>query len=302
MKAANRAKNPAKEPVFGELGKNYTAKRERELKLRARVQRNSTPLKDSFRELSSIPFDESADVPECIAVSNKSASTPGPSKVLMNRRRRLVNNQQNEPNNTCAAHSGTQTPTHVVHQTAADISHVSSKINMSALDGQSLEGIDTSNFNIEHSYSADNELSAIDLSVMSCGASIKSADESIAVSQQRNEKTEATHHSSTDDSVVHITSHETSKQTVEVISVSSASQHHTSTVSTLSTSSPSMASSAQPKLSVKNRVGFDDSDVVFELSKVTKPCPKIMIKGGKWRRTIFELRKNKTTQCKSIYE
>lgn len=48
-------------------------------------------------------------------------------------------------------------------------------------------------------------------------------------------------------------------------------------------------------------------DTVYEVNKITRETdiddinPKIMIKGGKWRRTIFELRKNKITKCEFNY-
>lgn len=76
-----------------------------------------------------------------------------------------------------------------------------------------------------------------------------------------------------------------------VISVSSAS----------STNSPSTSVASQPKVSVKPRVGFDISNSIHELSIASQQnvsSQKIVMKGGKWRRTIFEARRNNITQCK----
>lgn len=58
------------------------------------------------------------------------------------------------------------------------------------------------------------------------------------------------------------------------------------------------------RMKAKPRVGFDAAHTVYELNKISRETdiddinPLIMIKGGKWRRTIFELRKNKITRCK----
>lgn len=84
---------------------------------------------------------------------------------------------------------------------------------------------------------------------------------------------------------------------IDTISVSS-----TSTTTTLSTSSASMTTANQAKHSVKPRVGFDASNSIHELSVVSQQnesSQKLVMKGGKWRRTVFESRKNKVTQCKS---
>lgn len=88
---------------------------------------------------------------------------------------------------------------------------------------------------------------------------------------------------------------------IETISVSS-----TSTTTTLSTvSSPVIAKVNPTKLSVKPRVGFDASNSIYELSAISQQNEsslKLVMKGGKWRRTVFESRKNKVTQCKfNIY-
>lgn len=49
------------------------------------------------------------------------------------------------------------------------------------------------------------------------------------------------------------------------------------------------------------RVGFNVVDSIHEFqvpSKVLVPIQNIHIKGGKWRRTVFELRKSRTVECK----
>lgn len=82
----------------------------------------------------------------------------------------------------------------------------------------------------------------------------------------------------------------------EVISVSS-----TSTSTTISTTSPSFSTANQPKLSVKPTVGFDASNSIHVLSAVSQlneSSQKLVMKSGKWRRTIFEARRNKVTECK----
>lgn len=93
---------------------------------------------------------------------------------------------------------------------------------------------------------------------------------------------------------------------VETISVSSTSTS-TSTATTLSTTSASITTTSvttanQPKESIRPKVGFDASNSIHELSMVSQrnePSQKIVIKGGKWRRTVYEMRKNKITQCRS---
>lgn len=84
---------------------------------------------------------------------------------------------------------------------------------------------------------------------------------------------------------------------IEQISISS-----TSISTTLSTTSASISIVNQPKLSVKPKVGFDDTNSIHELSVISEQnvsSQKLVIKGGKWRRTIFEARRNKITECKS---
>lgn len=89
---------------------------------------------------------------------------------------------------------------------------------------------------------------------------------------------------------------------IDTISVSSASNEPTSASTTLSTTSARIATTANnQKQSIRPKVGFDDSNSIHELSEMSQQhelSQKIVIKGGKWRRTIFEFRKNKVTQCK----
>lgn len=76
-------------------------------------------------------------------------------------------------------------------------------------------------------------------------------------------------------------------------------------ISVLSTSTTSMAAvtksiANQPKLSSRPRVGFDASNSIYELSVLSQPhesIHKLVMKSGKWRRTIFEARRNRTTHC-----
>lgn len=87
----------------------------------------------------------------------------------------------------------------------------------------------------------------------------------------------------------------------DAISVSSASGDRTTTSTKSSTVSASIPNTIEPKNSCKTRVGFNTSNSIHELSGISQNDGKIgriVIKGGKWRRTIFELRKNKITQCK----
>lgn len=84
---------------------------------------------------------------------------------------------------------------------------------------------------------------------------------------------------------------------IETISVSS-----TSITTTLSSSSAPITTANEAKLSIKPHVGFDASNSIYELSMLSKhneSSQKLVMKGGKWRRTVFESRKNKVTQCKS---
>lgn len=87
--------------------------------------------------------------------------------------------------------------------------------------------------------------------------------------------------------------------TIETISVSS-----TSITTTLSTSSPTKTIANQPKIIIKPCVGFDASNSIHELSidsQHNATSQKLVMKGGKWRRTVFESRKNKVTQCKLTF-
>lgn len=87
----------------------------------------------------------------------------------------------------------------------------------------------------------------------------------------------------------------------DAISVSSASSDRTTTSTKLSTVSAPILNTIEPKNSCKTRVGFNTSNSIHELSGISQndgKIERIVIKGGKWRRTIFELRKNKITQCK----
>ncbi len=65
----------------------------------------------------------------------------------------------------------------------------------------------------------------------------------------------------------------------------------------LSSSTPMLAD--KPKLSDKPRVVFYAEDSIHELSNVTEHNNEsslgLQLKGGKWRRTIYEIRKNKVT-------
>lgn len=79
----------------------------------------------------------------------------------------------------------------------------------------------------------------------------------------------------------------------EVISVSSTS----------TTTSVTNSIVNQPKLSDKPRVGFDTTTSIHELSVASRqnePSQKLVMKSGKWRRTVFEARRNKTSQCKFL--
>lgn len=81
---------------------------------------------------------------------------------------------------------------------------------------------------------------------------------------------------------------------MEPISLSS-----TSISTTLSTNSTTISTVNIPKLSVVPKVGWSNS--VHELSAMSQQnesSQKLVMKGGKWRRTIFEARRNKITQCK----
>lgn len=89
-------------------------------------------------------------------------------------------------------------------------------------------------------------------------------------------------------------------ETIAVVTVSSTiSGDHSSTPPTTTT-----AKIQSPKISLRLRVGFDDLNSVHELSnnlqlpKASNDSPKIVIKGGKWRRTIYDIRKSKLTNCK----
>lgn len=81
------------------------------------------------------------------------------------------------------------------------------------------------------------------------------------------------------------------------ISVSSTSCKFTSTSTTVA---PIVIQ--QPKFSSKPRVGFDINESIHEssLKPLEVSIAKTKIKGGKWRRTIFEIRKNKLTKCKFL--
>lgn len=88
---------------------------------------------------------------------------------------------------------------------------------------------------------------------------------------------------------------------IDTISVSSASNEPTSASTLSTTSAPITTTAINQKQSIRPKVGFDDSNSIHELSEMSQRhelSQKIVIKGGKWRRTIFEFRKNKVTQCK----
>lgn len=79
----------------------------------------------------------------------------------------------------------------------------------------------------------------------------------------------------------------------DVISVSSSS-----TACSMAAATNSIANA--PKLSTRPKVGFDVSNSIYELSVASQQhesSQKLVMKSGKWRRTIFEARRNKITQC-----
>ncbi|XP_031627850.1 serine/threonine-protein kinase Haspin homolog ALK2 isoform X2 [Contarinia nasturtii] len=70
-------------------------------------------------------------------------------------------------------------------------------------------------------------------------------------------------------------------------------------ISVSSSSTTNSPTTTIAKVSIKPRVGFDASNSIHELSMVSEQnisSQKIVMKGGKWRRTIFEARRNKVTQ------
>lgn len=90
----------------------------------------------------------------------------------------------------------------------------------------------------------------------------------------------------------------------EAILVSSATSTSTSTLMTISTTSSPISTVNQAKVSLKPRVGFDASNSIHQLSVMSEQnesSQKLVMKSGKWRRTIFEARRNKVTQCKFLF-
>lgn len=55
---------------------------------------------------------------------------------------------------------------------------------------------------------------------------------------------------------------------------------------------------SKPKRSTRFAVGFKTDDSMQDLSFAPRRSEKICMKGGKWRRTIFDLRKIRATTCK----
>lgn len=89
-------------------------------------------------------------------------------------------------------------------------------------------------------------------------------------------------------------------ETVAVVTVSSTmSGDHSSTSPSTTT-----AKCKSPKICLRPRVGFGYDDLIHELSnnlqspEVSNDSPKIVLKSGKWRRTIYDIRKSKLTNCK----
>lgn len=88
----------------------------------------------------------------------------------------------------------------------------------------------------------------------------------------------------------------------DAISVSSTSSSQTTT-SIKPTLCAFIPNKDKPENSINGpttKVFFDNSNSIHELSTNSQgdeQIGRIVIKGGKWRRTIFELRKNKITEC-----
>lgn len=76
-----------------------------------------------------------------------------------------------------------------------------------------------------------------------------------------------------------------------IISLSSTS----SDVAKCSSKTTTIQDIDNPRNTVKAKVGFNTSNIDESEKDESK---RIVIKGGKWRRTIFEIRKNKKTLCK----
>lgn len=77
----------------------------------------------------------------------------------------------------------------------------------------------------------------------------------------------------------------------------SRSVSETSTAATISSNAISeVPNESRPKRSTKPRVGFEANESKHDQSSNRRE--KICLKGGKWRRTIFDLRKTRGTACK----
>lgn len=94
--------------------------------------------------------------------------------------------------------------------------------------------------------------------------------------------------------------HPTDELSTVTLSSSSASSvlFQTPAQKTALAASTPMTFAEKPKLGNRPRVLFDMQDSIHELSNVTEEnesSHRILLKGGKWRRTIFEIRKYKIT-------
>lgn len=86
--------------------------------------------------------------------------------------------------------------------------------------------------------------------------------------------------------------------TITLSSLSASSYIETPAAKSMISSSTPMFLRDHPKMSNKPRVLFVVEDSIHELSNVTEyseASQRIQMKGGKWRRTIFEIRKTKVT-------
>lgn len=93
---------------------------------------------------------------------------------------------------------------------------------------------------------------------------------------------------------------------IDNISISSVSFNATPKPSKNVSTTTATVPSANRLTKAKTKVGFDTSYMIHEESlsagNTSYEHAKIVLKGGKWRRTIFEIRKNKISQCKCIIQ
>lgn len=95
------------------------------------------------------------------------------------------------------------------------------------------------------------------------------------------------------------TSYTTEEPSTSTMASTTASTNaSTNTSSIINASNRETPAKTSPKRSTRHRSGFMANESINDLSLAPRRSEKICMKGGKWRRTLFDLRKIRSTTCK----